>query len=123
MQLSHLPIAASDRAYAAICWDTPPPLASGPQRRSDIFGTVAARFRSMSDRSAMKLTRIFAVATVAIGLAGILPAAQAAQPGFYVGGLYGQTEKQVDIAGFDTYATTRVFPSPNVQLTVDSMTS
>jgi OOP family OmpA-OmpF porin len=71
----------------------------------------------------MKHTRIFSAATVAIGLAGILPAAQAAQPGFYVGGMYGQSQKQIDIAGFDTYATTIVFPSPNVDLTVESMTS
>ncbi|HEY0940867.1 MAG TPA: outer membrane beta-barrel protein [Steroidobacter sp.] len=69
----------------------------------------------------MKLTRIFAAATAAIALAGVLPAAQAAQPGFYVGGMYGQSEKQIDIAEFDTYATTTVFPA--VQLTVDSMTS
>lgn len=71
----------------------------------------------------MKLSRIFAAATAAIGLAGILPAAQAAQPGFYVGGMYGQGDKQIDIADFDTYAMTRVFPDPSVQLTVESMTS
>jgi OOP family OmpA-OmpF porin len=70
----------------------------------------------------MKYTRIFA-ATAALALAGMMPAAQAGQPGFYVGGLYGQSKKQIDIGGFDTYATTQVFPSPNVQLTVESMTS
>lgn len=82
----------------------------------------------MADRPAMKQTvkrtikrtGIFAGATGALALAGI---AQAAQPGFYVGAFYGQGEKQIDIAGFDTYATTQVFPSSNVQLTVDSMTS
>lgn len=70
----------------------------------------------------MNQTRIFAAATAAVALAGMMPA-QAAQPGFYVGGFYGQSEKQIDISGFDTYATTQVFPSPNVQLTVDSMSS
>lgn len=80
-------------------------------------------FPSTGDRSAMKLTRIFAAALAALGLAGMLPAAQAAQPGFYIGGMYGQSDKQIGIAGFDTYATTRVFPNPNVQLTVESMTS
>ncbi len=71
----------------------------------------------------MKHTWIFAAATAALALAGVMPAAQAGQPGFYVGGLYGQGKKQIDIGGFDTYATTQVFPSPNVQLTVESMTS
>ena len=71
----------------------------------------------------MKHTRIFAAATAALALAGAMSVAQAGQPGFYVGGLYGQGEKQIDIQGFDTYATTQVFPSPNVQLTVESMTS
>lgn len=70
----------------------------------------------------MKHTRIFAAATAAFALAGMMPTVQAAQPGFYVGGLYGQSEKQIDIEGFDTYALTQVFPSPNVQLTVESMT-
>ena len=71
----------------------------------------------------MNPTRIFAVATAIAAFASTMPAAQAAQPGFYVGGLYGQGKKQIDIAGFDTYALTQVFPSPNVQLTVESMTS
>lgn len=70
----------------------------------------------------MKLTRIFAAATAAVALAG-MPIAQAAQPGFYVGGMYGQSDKQIDIQSFDSYAMTRVFPSPNVQLTVESMSS
>jgi hypothetical protein len=70
----------------------------------------------------MKHTRIFAV-TAAVAVAGIVPAARAAQPGLYVGGFYGQGEKQVDVKDFDTYATTQVFPSPSVQLTVESMTS
>ena len=71
----------------------------------------------------MNHTRIFAAVTAGIALAGIMPAASAGQPGFYVGGFYGQSEKQIDIAEFDTYATTRVFTSPNVDLTVESMTS
>jgi OOP family OmpA-OmpF porin len=77
----------------------------------------------MGDRLAMKLERILATVTAAVTLAAITPLAQAAQPGFYIGGLYGQGDKQIDIQEFDLYATTRVFPSPNVQLTVESMTS
>lgn len=69
-----------------------------------------------------KRTGIVAVATAAVALAGVASVAQAAQPGFYVGGFYGQSDKQVEIGGFDTYAMTLVFPSPNVQLTVESMT-
>lgn len=68
-------------------------------------------------------SRIFTALAAVTALAGIVPAAWAGQPGFYVGGLYGQSEKQIDIAGFDTYAMTRVFASPNVDLTVESMTS
>lgn len=71
----------------------------------------------------MKHTRIFAAASAVVALVGLLPAAQAGQPGFYVGGFYGQSDKQIDKADFDTYATTQVFPSSNVQLTVDSLTS
>jgi OOP family OmpA-OmpF porin len=71
----------------------------------------------------MKHTRLFAAATALVTFASMLPAAQAAQPGFYVGGFYGQTKKQIDIAGFDTYATTQIFPNPAVQLTVESMSS
>lgn len=71
-----------------------------------------------------KCKRIFAAATAALAFAGMVPMAQAAQPGFYVGGFYGQSDKQLEAAaGFDIYAMTQVFPSPNVQLTVESMTS
>lgn len=71
----------------------------------------------------MNHTRIFAAATAVVALAGAMPAAWAGQPGLYVGGFYGQSENDIDIAGFDTYALTQVFSSPNVQLTVDAMSS
>ncbi|MDY6944121.1 MAG: outer membrane beta-barrel protein [Pseudomonadota bacterium] len=71
----------------------------------------------------MKHRTTFAAAAAVVALIGPLPAAQAAQPGFYVGGFYGKAEKQIAIGEFDTYATTQVFPSSNVQLSVDSMTS
>ncbi|HEY0682555.1 MAG TPA: outer membrane beta-barrel protein [Steroidobacter sp.] len=63
------------------------------------------------------------VATALAALAGMMPTAQAAQPGFYIGGLYGQADKQIDIDGFNTYAATVVYPNPVVQLTVESMTA
>lgn len=73
----------------------------------------------------MNQKRVFAaaVAAVAFGVAALVPNAQAAQPGFYVGGQYGQSDKDIDIGGFNTYAATRIFPSPAVQLTVESMTA
>lgn len=70
----------------------------------------------------MNHTRVFAAAIAVVALAGP-PAAQAAQPGFYIGGLYGQSDKQIDKAGYDTYGATRVYPDPIVQLTVASQTS
>lgn len=63
------------------------------------------------------------MATAMVALAGMMPVAQAAQPGFYIGGLYGQADKQIDIDGFNTYAATVVYPNPVVQLTVESMTA
>lgn len=66
---------------------------------------------------------VFAVITAAVMFAGMTSIARAAQPGFYVGGLYGQSDKQVEVASFDLYATSRVFPAPSVQLTVESMSS
>ncbi len=63
------------------------------------------------------------VATALVALAGMMPAAQAAQPGFYIGGLYGQADKQIGVDGFNTYAATVVYPNPVVQLTVESMTA
>ncbi|MBM0107449.1 outer membrane beta-barrel protein [Steroidobacter sp. S1-65] len=63
------------------------------------------------------------VATAMIALAGMMPVAQAAQPGFYIGAHYGQADKQMDIGPFNTYAATVVYPNPVVQLTVESMTA
>lgn len=66
---------------------------------------------------------IFAAVVPVAALAATMTTAQAAQPGFYVGGLYGQSDKQIGLEGFDLYGATRVFPSPSVQLTVESMTA
>ena len=79
----------------------------------------------MGDTFRMNQQRVFAaaLAAVALGAAALSSAAQAAQPGFYVGGLYGQSDKDIAIDGFNTYAATRIFPSPVVQLTVESMTA
>lgn len=62
------------------------------------------------------------MAAVALAAAVLAPAAQAAQPGFYVGGFYGQSDKDSNIQDYQVYAATRIFPSPVVQLTVESMT-
>jgi OOP family OmpA-OmpF porin len=72
----------------------------------------------------MKQKRVFAaaIAAVALGVAALLPTAQAAQPGFYVGGFYGQSDKDSDIQDYRTYAATRIYPSSVVQLTVESLT-
>lgn len=72
----------------------------------------------------MNRTRVFAAASAAVALAAavLAPAAQAAQPGFYVGGFYGQSDKDSNIQDYRVYAATRIFPSPVVQLTVESMT-
>lgn len=67
--------------------------------------------------------RVFAaaIAAVALAAAALLPAAEAAQPGFYVGGFYGQSDKDSNIQDYSVYAATRIFPSPVVQLTVESI--
>jgi opacity protein-like surface antigen len=72
----------------------------------------------------MKQKRVFAAtsAAVALGLAASMSTAQAAQPGFYVGGFYGQSDKDSDIQEYRAYAATRIYPSPVVQLTVESLT-
>jgi OOP family OmpA-OmpF porin len=72
----------------------------------------------------MKQKRVFAaaIAAVALGVTAMMPAAQAAQPGFYIGGFYGQSDKDSDIQDYRTYAATRIYPSPVVQLTVESLT-
>jgi OOP family OmpA-OmpF porin len=72
----------------------------------------------------MKQQRVFAAAIAAVALAAVasIPAAQAAQPGFYIGGFYGQSDKDSDIQDYRTYAATRIYPSPVVQLTVESLT-
>lgn len=71
----------------------------------------------------MKHTSFFATAAAAVALAGTMPAAQAAEPGFYIGGWYGKGKKDIDIGGFDTYALTRVFPDDSIQFTPEAMTS
>jgi OOP family OmpA-OmpF porin len=72
----------------------------------------------------MRQKRIFAaaIAAVALGVAASMPAAQAAQPGFYIGGFYGQSDKDSNIEDYRVYAATRIYPSPVVQLTVESLT-
>ncbi|MBL8268514.1 outer membrane beta-barrel protein, partial [Steroidobacter sp.] len=70
----------------------------------------------------MKHKRVIAAAIAVAAFAG-LPVAQAAQPGFYIGGLYGQGDKQLDIQGFDAYGATVVYPASSVQLTVESKTT
>lgn len=62
-----------------------------------------------------------AIAAVALAAAVVLPTAEAAQPGFYVGGFYGQSDKDSNIQDYSVYAATRIFPSPVVQLTVESI--
>lgn len=53
----------------------------------------------------MNHKRVLAVAglVAAFATAAVAPRAQAAEPGFYIGGQYGQTDKEVRIADFDTY--------------------
>jgi OOP family OmpA-OmpF porin len=70
----------------------------------------------------MSYKRVLA-ASAAFATLAMTPNAQAAQIGFYIGGLFGQSDKDIDIGPFDLYGTTQVFPSPNVQLTVESMSS
>jgi len=72
----------------------------------------------------MKQERVLAaaIAAVALGVIASTPTAQAAQPGFYVGGFYGQSDKDSDIQDYRAYAATRIYPSPVVQLTVESLT-
>lgn len=72
----------------------------------------------------MKQKRVFTAALTAVALAAaaLIPTAQAAQPGFYVGGLYGQSDKDSNIQDYRAYAATAIYPSPVVQLTVESLT-
>src|SRR5690349_21851209 len=71
----------------------------------------------------MKQKQVFAaIAAVALSVAALLPSAQAAQPGFYIGGFYGQRDKDSDIQDYRVYAANRIFPSPIVQFTVESLT-
>jgi opacity protein-like surface antigen len=78
----------------------------------------------MGDTFRMTKKRVFAAAIAAVALAATasIPVAHAAQPGFYVGGFYGQNDKDSDIQDYRVYAATRIFTSPAVQLTVESMT-
>ncbi len=50
----------------------------------------------------MKQKRVFAaaIAAVALAAAALIPTAQAAQPGFYIGGFYGQSDKDSDIRDY-----------------------
>jgi OOP family OmpA-OmpF porin len=61
------------------------------------------------------------IAAVALGAAALSSTVQAAQPGFYIGGFYGQSEKDSNIQDYSVYATTRIFASRAVQLTVESI--
>jgi len=72
----------------------------------------------------MKQERVLAaaIAAVALGVTASMSTARAAQPGFYVGGFYGQADKDSDIQDYRAYAATRIYPSPVVQLTVESLT-
>lgn len=63
-----------------------------------------------------------AVAAVVFGVAVSSPAAQAAQPGFYIGGFYGQSDKDSNIQDYSVFAATQIFPSRVIQLTVESIT-
>lgn len=72
----------------------------------------------------MTIKRVFAAAIAAVALAASvsIPTAEAAQPGFYIGGFYGQSDKDSDIQDFRGYAARDIYPDPVVQLTVESMT-
>ena len=61
------------------------------------------------------------LAAVMFAMAAVSPAAHAAQTGFYIGGFYGQSDKDSNIQDYSVFATTRVFPSRLVQLTVESL--
>lgn len=68
--------------------------------------------------------RVFAAAIAAVALAASvsIPTTEAAQPGFYIGGFYGQSDKDSDIQHFRGFAARDIYPDPVVQLTVESMT-
>ncbi|WP_116809498.1 outer membrane beta-barrel protein [Steroidobacter cummioxidans] len=68
-----------------------------------------------------KRTFAAALAAVALGVTALSPVAQAAQPGFYIGGFYGQSDKDSNIQDYSVHAATRIFPSRLVQLTVESI--
>jgi len=46
-----------------------------------------------------------------IATAALAPSARAAEIGFYIGGLYGQTDKELLIQDFDVFTTASVFPT------------
>ena len=52
----------------------------------------------------MNHKRVLGSLVAAFALAAAAPSAQAGQVGFYIGGAYGQTEKDTKIADFDAYA-------------------
>lgn len=61
------------------------------------------------------------LAAVLFAMAAVSPAAHAAQPGFYIGGFYGQSDKDSNIQDYSVFAATQIFPSRLVQLTVESI--
>lgn len=61
-----------------------------------------------------------AIVVTALAMAGMAPAAQAAQIGFYVGGHYGQSSKETKIRDFDVFAQ-QIFASGG--LSIDSFMS
>lgn len=69
----------------------------------------------------MSHKRVFAAAAAVVALAAatLTPEARAAQLGFYIGGQFGQAERDIDVQLFDIYAA-NVFSSPNIDFTIDS---
>src|SRR5687767_397191 len=58
----------------------------------------------MGVRSGMNHKRVLAVALATAAAVASIPSAQAAQIGFYIGGAYGQTEKDTVVTDFDAFA-------------------
>ena len=58
----------------------------------------------------MKHQRIFAAFAAAVALVAMMPSAQAAQLGFYIGGQYGQVDKTASIRDLDVYTANDIFP-------------
>lgn len=58
----------------------------------------------MGVRLGMNHKRVLAVALATAAAVASIPSAQAAQIGFYIGGAYGQTEKDTVVTDFDAFA-------------------